>query len=155
MGESSLSFTLFSSCAECARARGRSETDFFLRSSTRLSLFSAGNTQIFSPLDGTIVNPVIQEEIFIEACDVFFGSLPKVSTAGALTVGNELGLNDERTLWCLERRRPELILVGGADGGEVKAVKIGRGKLACKATKQGKLSNLSGSALLSTRSQFR
>ena len=84
------------------------------------------------------MNPVVQEEIFIEACDVFFGSLPKVSAVGALAVGNELGLNDDRALWCLERRRPELILVGGEDGGEVKAVRIGRGKLKCKKTKQGR-----------------
>lgn len=97
---------------------------------------SAGSSQVFSS-DGSIINPVLQEEIFVEACDVFFGSLPKVSSAGARAVGAELGLNDERTIWCLERRRPELILVGGADGGEVKQVKIGRGRLRCKTTKQG------------------
>lgn len=83
------------------------------------------------------MNPVVQEEIFVEACDVFFGSIPQMSSALARDVGRELGLNDERSAYCVERRRPELLLVGGEDGGDVKAVRVGRGKLPSKVSKQG------------------
>ncbi|CED83314.1 AAA ATPase containing von Willebrand factor type A (vWA) domain [Phaffia rhodozyma] len=91
----------------------------------------AGSTQIFG-LDGSFVNPIVQEEVFIEALDVFFGSLPKQNVARAIAVGAQLGLNEERAEWCMEKRMPEVRTIGNEDGGEVKAVRFGRVKLDCR-----------------------
>ncbi|SYW78136.1 related to MDN1 - Huge dynein-related AAA-type ATPase (midasin) [Ustilago bromivora] len=77
-------------------------------------------------------NPVQQEEIFIEACDIFLGSVPSAHDAsGAAATGSqpskpvsgknvdrysslvellaeELGLTSERAWWALKQRIPEL-----------------------------------------------
>uniref|UniRef100_V5GS24 Midasin n=1 Tax=Kalmanozyma brasiliensis (strain GHG001) TaxID=1365824 RepID=V5GS24_KALBG len=84
-------------------------------------------------LSDPLNNPVQQEEIFIEACDIFLGSVPEAqnmsqtSAAGASQtpkvvngksadrysalvelLAEELGLTGERAWWALKQRLPEL-----------------------------------------------
>lgn len=103
-------------------------------------------------------NPVQQEEIFIEACDVFLGSvpppLPVVNVGASTTVGagtsagkaadrysalvevlaEELGMGSERAWWALSGRTPEIQLRSSessevaAGSGETR-VRIGRVEL--------------------------
>ncbi len=93
-------------------------------------LLSAEHALLADPLG----NPVQQEEIFIEACDIFLGSVPSKQDAfsigsgtapaqatksvngknvdryGALVelLAEELGLTSERAWWSLKQRIPEL-----------------------------------------------
>lgn len=88
-------------------------------------LLSGEHTTLSDPLS----NPVQQEEIFIEACDIFLGSVPpaqdvlatpsqslkaangKISDRyGSLVemLAEELGLTSERAWWALKQRIPEL-----------------------------------------------
>lgn len=63
-------------------------------------------------------NPTLQEEVFIEARDVFLGSLslplqPAASDRYSLisrSLADSLGLSDERMEWALRRRVPDLIM---------------------------------------------
>jgi len=63
-------------------------------------------------------NPTLQEEVFIEARDVFLGSLslplqPTTSDRYSLisrSLADSLGLSDERMEWALRRRVPDLIM---------------------------------------------
>ncbi|TKY90301.1 hypothetical protein EX895_000299 [Sporisorium graminicola] len=92
-------------------------------------LLSADSAMLSDPLN----NPVQQEEIFIEACDIFLGSVPPAQDASATTgqasantskaangkstdrysalvelLAEELGLTSERAWWALKQRIPEL-----------------------------------------------
>lgn len=63
-------------------------------------------------------NPTLQEEVFIEARDVFLGSLslplqPTTSDRYSLisrSLAESLGLSDERMEWALRRRVPDLVM---------------------------------------------
>ncbi|GAA5887893.1 hypothetical protein JCM5296_001800, partial [Sporobolomyces johnsonii] len=62
-------------------------------------------------------NPTLQEEVFIEARDVFLGSLSLPLTPSsdrysllARSLADSLALSDERMEWALRRRVPELIM---------------------------------------------
>lgn len=100
------------------------------------------------PADITITsistNPVLQEEIFVEARDVFLGSLPVPPPSTSSTssssryssiakiLGEGLGLSEERIEWVLRRRVPELVLPkldednGIEKSKSEKVLKIGR-----------------------------
>ncbi|CDU22202.1 related to MDN1-Huge dynein-related AAA-type ATPase (midasin) [Sporisorium scitamineum] len=90
-------------------------------------LLSAEHAMLSDPLS----NPVQQEEIFIEACDIFLGSVPPAqegpATAASVQaskaangkstdrhsalvelLAEELGLSSERAWWALKQRIPEL-----------------------------------------------
>ncbi|SJX65482.1 related to MDN1-Huge dynein-related AAA-type ATPase (midasin) [Sporisorium reilianum f. sp. reilianum] len=92
-------------------------------------LLSAEPSMLSDPLS----NPVQQEEIFIEACDIFLGSVPQAQDASASAapasahtskaangkstdrysalvelLAEELGLTSERAWWALKQRIPEL-----------------------------------------------
>ncbi|SNX87533.1 related to MDN1 - Huge dynein-related AAA-type ATPase (midasin) [Melanopsichium pennsylvanicum] len=87
-------------------------------------LLSAEHAMVSDPLS----NPIQQEEIFIEACDIFLGSVPPAQEMqivkqapkaangkttdryGALVelLAEELGLTSERAWWALKQRIPEL-----------------------------------------------
>ncbi|KAM0753166.1 P-loop containing nucleoside triphosphate hydrolase protein [Meredithblackwellia eburnea MCA 4105] len=90
-------------------------------------------------------NPILQEEIFTEARDVFLGSLPVPSTYTsipdssqrdrysliALILASGLGLSPERAEWVIRRRVPELVLpLRDEDDGRVstaeQTLKVGR-----------------------------
>ncbi|BGP25033.1 midasin [Rhodotorula toruloides] len=100
-------------------------------------------------------NPTLQEEVFVEARDVFLGSLvappastatitdPSTSTAHlprdrfsviARSLASSLGLSDERADWALKRRVPDVVLPtidtsSGLDpstSSSAHSVKIGR-----------------------------
>ncbi|PWN48667.1 midasin [Violaceomyces palustris] len=101
-------------------------------------------------------NPVQQEEIFIESCDVFLGSsppplseataAPSSSEARSVAAGKaadrysalvellaeELGLSSERAWWALKGRKPELALrTSDSSDGTARAstIQIGRCEL--------------------------
>ncbi|GAA5961125.1 hypothetical protein JCM3765_001235 [Sporobolomyces pararoseus] len=69
-------------------------------------------------LESLASNPTLQEEVFIEARDVFLGSLslplqPTASDRYSLisrSLADSLGLSDERMEWALRRRVPDLIM---------------------------------------------
>lgn len=64
-----------------------------------------------------LASPVFQDEVFVEALDVFLGHIDQTSTSATDTqriqlvsniVGKHLGLSDERVAWLLGHRIPQL-----------------------------------------------
>lgn len=76
-------------------------------------------------------NPALREEMYIEARDIFFGSVPSSDPAYipfATTFAHVLDIPEDRVKWILEERAPELEVVKRQDG-TIAWVSIGRIKL--------------------------
>lgn len=75
-------------------------------------------------------NPTFQEESFLEAVDVFFSSLPDLSSETAMAhlhqVAETLGLSPDRADWLLTGRTPECVLPTHADASKLSTMKVGR-----------------------------
>lgn len=75
-------------------------------------------------------NPTFQEESFLEAVDVFFGSHPDLSSEasqlGLNRLTEALGLSVERGTWLLQGRTPECIFPTAADATRNSRMKVGR-----------------------------
>lgn len=75
-------------------------------------------------------NPTFQEESFLEAVDVFFGSFNDIfseASQQALTrLAETLGLSSERGMWLLQGRTPECIFPTAADATRKKHMQVGR-----------------------------
>jgi midasin len=74
-------------------------------------------------------NPSFQEEVFLEACDVFFGSFPPQTTISVTkyssmvtSLQDHLHLSSERVAWMLNGRAPELFTTNANN-----TLRIGRG----------------------------
>ncbi|KAG0149859.1 hypothetical protein CROQUDRAFT_39244 [Cronartium quercuum f. sp. fusiforme G11] len=86
-------------------------------------------------------NPIVQESIFLEAVDVFLASSDRLMSESetlkdadlsiAISLGSHLGLNEERTKYCLYQRTPDFILPLTKSAKEKKRalLQIGRIKL--------------------------
>ena len=77
-----------------------------------------------------LANPLVQESVFLDACDLFFAALPDAAVASAslspftqsllLTLAEALHVSPERARWALEQRVPELVV------GTASACRLGR-----------------------------
>ncbi|KDQ20857.1 hypothetical protein BOTBODRAFT_100466 [Botryobasidium botryosum FD-172 SS1] len=78
-------------------------------------------------------NPSLRENIFLEARDIFFGSLGPTSASYAATlstvIAKNFDLDAERVEWVLNRRTPEYVVEKSDSDGQVSSVWIGRIKL--------------------------
>ncbi|KAI3625290.1 hypothetical protein CBS9595_000651 [Malassezia furfur] len=77
-----------------------------------------------------LANPLVQESVFLDACDLFFAALPDAAVASTslspftqsllLTLAEALHVSPERARWALEQRVPELVV------GTASACRLGR-----------------------------
>ncbi|KAG9000235.1 hypothetical protein FRB93_012775 [Tulasnella sp. JGI-2019a] len=84
------------------------------------------------PLSTRIFSPSVREEIFLEAKDVLFGSIPSsssIQSAFVHAIGEKLGLTDDRILWAIKGRTPEYETENNPSDGSVVAIRIGRTRL--------------------------
>ncbi|WFC94542.1 hypothetical protein MBRA1_001174 [Malassezia brasiliensis] len=77
-----------------------------------------------------LANPLVQESVFLDACDLFFAALSDAAVASTslspftqsllLTLADALHVSPERARWALEQRVPELVV------GTASACRLGR-----------------------------
>ena len=81
-------------------------------------------------------NPSVQDEVFLEAVDIFLGSFPYQLAAQAerrhsiaRILGDALGLGQERTDWLLDKRIPQIEIQGDSRARQSSMVRVGRASL--------------------------
>lgn len=91
-------------------------------------------------LTSVFPNPVLREDMYLEARDVFFGAGSLTASARAhveriaTTVAEHLGLEPERSEWVIQGRTPEFDIERDANG-RVVAVRVGRTRLPARSSK--------------------
>jgi midasin len=84
-------------------------------------------------------NPIVREDMYLEARDVFFGVGPLTTSARArldaitITVADHLGLEPERSNWVLHKRPSKFHIEKDANG-RVTAVSVGRARISARLT---------------------
>jgi midasin len=81
-------------------------------------------------------NPSVQDEVFLEAVDIFLGSFPyqipaqaERRQAIARILGDALGLGQERADWLLDKRVPQVEVQGDSRARQSSMVRVGRASL--------------------------
>lgn len=106
------------------------------------ALVATGSTDIAMHVDHSdagvmrFSNPSVQDEIFLEAVDIFLGSFPYQLAAQAerrqtiaRILGEALGLGQERSDWLLDKRVPQVEVSGDSRARQSSTVRVGRASL--------------------------
>ncbi|KAG6872267.1 hypothetical protein C0995_011404, partial [Termitomyces sp. Mi166 len=99
------------------------------------------------PFSSIFPNPMLREDIYIEARDVFFGAGTTTASARAHAesiaqiIADHLGLEPDRRSWVLNGRTPEFELEKDVNG-TITAVRVGRTHLPARVTKKMGISEI-------------
>ncbi|KAJ6531011.1 hypothetical protein B0H10DRAFT_2171534 [Mycena sp. CBHHK59/15] len=99
-----------------------------------------GDSTTVVSLSSIFPNPMLREDMYLEARDVFFGAGTLTASARAhadnvaLVIAQHLGLEAERSAWVLNGRTPEFDIEKDVNARTL-AIRVGRTRLAARSTK--------------------